>query len=70
MAADFLPGVPLGKLDDMRDGTLYHHVTASGVAITVQRETSGYKWRTLSYRDEDGWGEGGRDQFKAWLSKK
>ena len=42
-AAEFLPGVPLGKLDDMRDGVLYHHVTPSGEAITVQREGTSFK---------------------------
>lgn len=68
-AAEFLPGVPLGKLDDMRDGVLYHHVTPSGVAITVQREGTLLKWRTLRYGNEDGHGEGGSKQFQDWLKK-
>lgn len=69
-ATAFLPGAPLGQLDDMRDGVLYHHVTASGVAITIQREEgTRFKWRTLRYGEEDGYGEGSREQFKAWLAK-
>lgn len=66
-AAEFLPGAPLGKLDDVRDGTLYHHVTPSGVAVTVQREGSTWKWRTIRYSHPGGHGEGGREQFRAWL---
>lgn len=67
---EFLPGSPLGNLDDMREGTLYHQLTPSGVAITVQREGSLFKWRTLRYADEDGYGEGSREQRGAWLRKR
>lgn len=72
MTMEFLPGVLLVKLEDMKDRTLYHQVKASGVAITVQKEGGTYRWRTLRYNDGDGdgWGEGSREQFKAWLARK
>lgn len=53
----------------MREGTLSHQGTASGVAITVQREGSLFKWWTLRYADKDGYGEGSREQRGAWLRK-
>lgn len=67
---DFLLGRPLGRLDDLQEGQLYHHVTPSGVAITVQREGPTWKWRTIRYGDEDGVGKGSREGFKTWLAKR
>lgn len=67
----FLPGRPLpSDLDRVTEGDLFHHVTPSGVAISVRREGSTWAWRTLRYGDDDGHGEGGREQFKTWLAKR
>lgn len=67
---EFLPGRPLGSLDDLQEGQLYHHVTPSGVAVTVLKDGPVLKWRTIRYGNEDGHGEGGREQFKTWLEKR
>jgi len=53
----------------MKDRMLCHDVVASGVATTAQKEGGTYKWRTVISHDEDGWGEGGRERLKTWLSK-
>lgn len=68
--AEFLPGRPLQSLDDLQEGLLYHHTTPAGNVVTVQREGTLFKWRTIRYGDEDGHGEGSREQFKAWLAKR
>lgn len=67
---DFRPGRPLGSLDELQEGLLYHHVTPSGVTITLQKDGPVLKWRTLRYDIADGHGEGSREQFKAWLAKR
>ncbi len=51
----------------LRKGLLHYviHVTQNLVQISPS-----LKWRTLRYGDENGHGEGGREQFKAWLASK